>query len=193
MAASNSTTTRDFETLPFIDRIISHKWILPLSEKILGHKTLGPVIKKILDRTIMTYLICGVLTTIVGIASFWFCQLCITLLMLGVMPSEAAVIEEFKPKLGFIAAASNIISSAVAIVFAFIVNKHFVFLSKDWSLRKTAKEFWQFTGGRLIVMAGETGLLYLLVDKWGFNTFICKLFTMVLIVIVNYFISKLIF
>ena len=170
MTSNRETSPKDFETLPIIDRIINCKLIAPISNKLLEHKTVGPFFKKILDREIVTYIFFGVLTTIVGFSSFWLCR-----------------------RFNISAASSNIIASALAILFAFIVNKHFVFLSKDWSLRKSLKELWQFTGGRIIVTAGETGLLFLLVDKMGLNDNICKIFTLIMVMIVNYIISKLIF
>ncbi|MDR2650501.1 MAG: GtrA family protein [Clostridiales bacterium] len=169
-ASSSDKNSGDLKTPPIVEHIINHRWLAPLFKKLLEHKKLGPVTKKILDREVLTYLICGALTTVVGFLSFWLCR-----------------------RFSMSALASNIISSAAAIIFAFIVNKHFVFLSRDWSLRKTVREFWQFIGGRLIVTAGESGLLYLAVDIMGFNDNICKVFTMILVVIVNYFISKFIF
>ncbi|MDR1559902.1 MAG: GtrA family protein [Clostridiales bacterium] len=169
-SSSASEDVKDLDTLPIVKKIISLKWFAPLFKKILEHEKIGPPVKKILEREVLSYLICGVLTTLVGFFSFWVCR-----------------------RMNMNALVSNVVSSAVAILFAFIVNKHFVFLSKDWSLRKTAKEFWRFIAGRLIVMAGESGLLYLAVDIMGFNDNICKIFTMILVVIVNYFISKFIF
>ena len=160
----------DLKTLPVIEKILNLKFIAPLAKLVLEHKLLGPIVKKMLDREIIAYLFFGFLTTIVGFSSFWFCR-----------------------RFNLSALLSNIVSSVIAIIFAFIVNKHFVFLSKDWSLRNAARELWQFTGGRIVVMAAETGLLFLLVDFIGFNDNICKIITTVLVMITNYIISKLIF
>jgi len=162
--------TADFSTLPIIEKVIYSKHAAPVTKKVLEHKTWGPVVKKALDREIVTYLFFGVLTTVVGFFSFEFCR-----------------------RLHASAVVSNVVSSVVAIAFAFIVNKQFVFLSRDWSFRNTVRELWQFTGGRLIVMAGETGLLYLLVDRMGLHDSICKIFTLILVMIANYIISKFIF
>lgn len=160
----------DLNTLPVINKIINFKPIAPLAGKLLGHKALGPFFKKMLDREIVTYIFFGVVTTIVGITLYWLCLL-----------------------LGLSVFWSNIVSSVLAILFAFAVNKHFVFLSKDWALRKTAGELWKFAGGRLVVMYAESWLLKLLVEGWGFNNIISKIFTMILVMITNYIISKLIF
>ncbi|MDR3239882.1 MAG: GtrA family protein [Clostridiales bacterium] len=129
----------------------------------------GPM-KKVLNREFITYVICGVLTTIIGIGVFYVCV-----------------------GLGMGTIASNTISSALAVLFAFVVNKHFVFLSKDWRFRVAAKELAQFSGGRFLTYLVETGLLYLLIDILHFSGGACKIFTQVVVVVLNYIISKWIF
>jgi len=171
MVIDGANNPRDFETLPIIDKILNNKRIAPVTDRILSHKTLGRFVKKMLDREIVTYLIAGVLTTIVGYFAF----------VAFYMPLNTGAV------------VANIASSAIAILFAFVINKHFVFLSKDWSLKKTIKEFIPFSGGRVAISAGETGLLFLLVDRMGFNGAICKVFTLILVMVVYYILSKLIF
>ena len=171
MLIDGANNPRDFETLPIIDKILSNKRIAPVTDKILEHKTFGRIVKKMLDREIVTYLIAGVLTTIVGYLAFVACY----------MPLNTGAV------------VANIVSSVVAILFAFVINKHFVFLSKDWSLKKTIKEFLPFSSGRVAISAAETGLLFLLVDMMGLNGAICKVFTLALVMIVNYILSKWIF
>jgi putative flippase GtrA len=165
------TDPNGLNTLPIIEKIISQKQIAPLANIFLGHRVLGPITKKALDREIVTYLFFGVLSTIVGFVSY---MACFSLFMMSAL-------------------ISNIISSAIAILFAFVVNKHFVFLSKDWSLRVALRELGQFAGGRVLVSGGETLLLGLLVDHLGFNGGLCKILTLTLVMVANYILSKLIF
>ena len=160
----------DLNTLPVIEKIIGLKPVAPLTRKILEHKTLGPAVKKMLDREIITYIFFGALTTVVSFSLFTLC------LFLNISIFW-----------------TNVISSVIAILFAFIVNKQFVFLSRDWSPRKTGGELWKFAGGRLAFMYAESWLLKLLVDGLGFNGLICKVFTLILVMIANYIISKFIF
>jgi len=160
----------DLDTLPIIEKIIYFKPVAPLAKKVLEDRKLGPAAKKFLSREVVTYLFFGVVTTILNFIAYSF------LLYINISVFW-----------------TNIISSVIAILFAFVVNKHFVFLSKDWSPRKTGMELWQFAGGRVIIMLGESWLLKLLVDVWGFNGIICKIFTVTLVMIANYFISKFIF
>ena len=171
MVIDGANNPRDFETLPIIEKILSNKHVAPLTDKILSHKTIGRFVKKMLDREIVTYLIAGVLTTIVGYLAF----------VAFYMPLNTGAV------------VANLASSTIAILFAFVINKHYVFLSKDWSLKKTIKEFLPFSSGRVAISAAETGLLYLLVDLMGFNGAICKIFTLILVMVVNYILSKLIF
>jgi len=157
-------------TLPFIEKLIYLKPFSPVTKKALESKVLGPVVKKALDREIVIYIFFGVVTTIVGFVLFRACLF-----------------------IGFNNSASTAISAVIAIAFAFAVNKHYVFLSRDWSLKKTVNELWQFSGGRLIVSAGQTGLMYLMVDRLHYNGNLWWLITTILVMIVNYIISKLIF
>jgi len=130
-------------------------------------KIISSCIEKYCNREIITYLICGVLTTIVGIGVFWLCE-----------------------RFGMRVAFSNTISTAVAVAFAYFVNKILVFRSKSWAFVVLAREISAFVAGRFATYVVETLLLVLLVDVLGFDGFICKIFTTTLVVIGNYLISK---
>ena len=127
-------------------------------------------ISRAANRETASYLVCGVLTTIVGYAVFFACE-----------------------RLDATVAAANAVSTVVAVAFAFVVNKRFVFLSLDWSFKKTAAEFGKFCAGRTASFAAETGALILLVDYLRFPSLICKAFTMTGVVVLNYIFGKLIF
>lgn len=88
-------------------------------------------------------------------------------------------------------ALSNIIAWAAAVVFAFVTNKPFVFKSHDWSWKVVGPELTKFISCRLASGAMETGIVFVAVDVLGGNGNIWKLLTSVLVVILNYFGSKL--
>ena len=125
------------------------------------------MIKKLLNYETISYLICGALTTLVGFGSF----VLFTYVSFGT-------------------AAANTFSTVLAVFFAYIVNKKFVFKSAVWSIKFVAKEFAKFCSARIVVFVAETLLLVLLVDALGFNSTIMKAFTMVLVVVGNYCFSK---
>ena len=131
-------------------------------------------------REIVLYLIFGVLTTLVSILSYWLFSLFI--------PSRLYLI-------------TNIISCTIAIIFAFITNKPFVFQSKSWSKELLKKEFPKFFGARVFGIGVEELGLWLLVRICAikgveiFSVYlngdlIAKIIMSVIVIILNYFFSK---
>ncbi|MDR1665307.1 MAG: GtrA family protein [Clostridiales bacterium] len=131
-------------------------------------KMLKKLIEKFLTREIITYLVFGVLTTLVGLSTYWL----------------------FSEALGIETVVSNILSSLIAIVFAYITNKIFVFRSPSWEAKLIVREFVPFISGRLLTMLLETVLLKLLVDYAGLPNMWVKFFLMVIVVVLNYIVSK---
>jgi putative flippase GtrA len=125
------------------------------------------LIRKILNRETITYLICGGATTAFGLALFWVCV---------------------RVNLGTVSA--NTITTFFSIIFAYIINKVFVFQSSSWAVKAVWREMLYFFYGRLLTYVSETGLLVLLADIAGLPVIWCKGFTMVLVVAANYLISK---
>ena len=128
---------------------------------------LRSLIKKYWD--ILTYLVFGVLTTVVNYAIylpiFNFC--------------------------GMSAAVSNMIAWVGAVIFAFLTNKPFVFHSHDWSAKTTLPELIKFVSCRVASGVLETVILFLAVDCMAWNGNIWKLVTQVLVIVINYVGSKL--
>lgn len=93
--------------------------------------------------------------------------------------------------LGISAFLSNIAAWAIAVVFAFLTNKPLVFQSHDWSAKTVLPELGKFVSCRIASGAMETILIFLTVDLMHWNGNIWKLVTSVLVVVLNYFGSKL--
>ena len=87
---------------------------------------------------------------------------------------------------------SNFLSVILSILFAYITNKLFVFRSHCKTFGELFFEFIKFVGARGITMIIEVGGVFLLFNILGIHEFISKLFTQVIVIIGNYFISKLI-
>ena len=120
-------------------------------------------------RSILIYLIFGVLTTAVNYLVYIPC--------LNLLGLKASV--------------SNVIAWCVAVLFAFLTNKPFVFESKDWSAKTVVPEFTKFVGTRVASGLMETVILMVAVDMLGWNGVIWKLVPNVIVVILNYIGSKL--
>ena len=93
--------------------------------------------------------------------------------------------------MGISAAVSNIAAWVVAVAFAFLTNKPFVFQSHDWSRKTVLPELSKFVSCRVASGAMETAIIFLTVDLMQWNGNIWKLITSVLVVMLNYFASKL--
>ena len=89
------------------------------------------------------------------------------------------------------AAVSNVIAWAVAVAFAYVTNKPFVFRSHDWSAKTVVPELAKFVGSRVASGALETAIIFVTVDCLLWNGNLMKLLTSVLVVIINYVASKL--
>lgn len=130
-------------------------------------KTILDLLKKY--RSVIVYLVFGVLTTVVNYLIYLPCY----------------------NTFGFSASVSNAIAWVFAVLFAYLTNKPFVFESKDWSAKTVVPEFLKFVGTRVASGAAETVILLVAVDWLGWNGNIWKLVTSVLVVVVNYIGSKL--
>ena len=89
------------------------------------------------------------------------------------------------------ASVSNVIAWVVAVAFAYLTNKPFVFKSHDWSLKTVAPELAKFVGCRVGSGLLETALLFLTVDLLRWNGNLMKIILSVMVVILNYVGSKL--
>lgn len=85
---------------------------------------------------------------------------------------------------------SNVISIAVAILFAYAVNKIFVFRSRTERWQELLSEAAKFIGMRLTTMAIEVGGVFLFVNILGQDAMLGKVETQVVVLVLNYVISK---
>lgn len=118
---------------------------------------------------VLSYLFFGVLTTVVNYVVF---ALAVQLLSVS-------------------ATVGNVIAWVVAVAFAYLTNKPFVFRSHDWSAKTVVPELGKFLSCRIGSGVMETVIIMIAVDILGGNKYLWKLLTNVLVVILNYIGSKL--
>ncbi len=85
---------------------------------------------------------------------------------------------------------SNVLAWIVAVAFAFVTNKPFVFKSRDWSWKVVWPELTKFVGCRIGSGVLETAILLVTVDWLKWNGNVWKLITAVLVIVLNYIGSK---
>ncbi len=125
------------------------------------------VLKKVWTKEVILYVIFGVLTTVINLGSFY------------VLNKFFNINENI----------ANVIAIILAVLFAYITNKDLVFHSEAKGFKEKFKEFAKFISGRIVTMIIEWGgcaLLFLL----PIPNMISKLFMTVIVVILNFFISK---
>ena len=122
-------------------------------------------------KEIINYLIFGVLTTIVSLLTYY-------LLVLTILNPNNPIELQI----------ANIISWITCVTFAYITNRKYVFNSKD---KNITKEIIKFYSSRLTTLFLDMILMYIFVTKLQFNDKIIKIIAQILIIILNYILSKL--
>ena len=118
-------------------------------------------------KSVLLYLIFGGLTTVINVVTYF-----ITYEILGIANLT-----------------STVIAWVIAVTFAYVTNKLFVFESKKKG-SEALKEAVNFFACRIGTGVIEIGIMYLFVDVLAFNGTIMKLITNVIVIIVNYIASK---
>ena len=126
------------------------------------------LLKRILNKETILYIIFGVLTTVV----------------------DFIVAYLLFYKSDFSAVSSNTIAWVVAVIFAYITNKIFVFEAKQTNLKVLCGEIVAFVGARLVTLI-MTNIFILITSIIGIEFIISKLLISVFVIIINYFFSKL--
>lgn len=140
-------------------------------EKIKG------LIKKYINKETILYVVFGLLTTGVNFAVF---HLCNKLLSDDVFLKDKNYLF------------TNVVAWVAAVLFAFFVNKIFVFESKSWRAKTVFSEFIKFVAARVVSLGIDEAGMFLLVSVLGVKEMLSKLAVQVFVVVINYFFSKFI-
>ena len=86
--------------------------------------------------------------------------------------------------------AANVLAWCAAVLFAFVTNRAWVFRSKKRGARLVCTELIAFAGGRIATLLLQEAVVFVLYDCIEWNKYAVKVIAAVLVVILNYFISK---
>ena len=117
---------------------------------------------------LVMYLIVGVCTMIVSLVSYYI----------------------LANPMGIYYQAANIISWVLAVAFAYVTNKKYVFKSKYTGLSGTAREMTSFVSSRIASLLAEIVSMYFFVQICQIDDNIVKLMNQVLVTVLNYIFSK---
>lgn len=155
---------------------------------------IGRLVDKFFTKEFITYVFFGVLTTVINLLTFYlFKKLFISIGWNGVLNN---ILSEDSALYNILSGGSdyldaNCIAWIAGVIFAFVTNKLWVFESKSWRPSVAGKEFTGFMGARILSFVIETVLMFVLVSLLGLSELIAKIVVGVVVVILNYFFSKL--
>lgn len=88
--------------------------------------------------------------------------------------------------------AIDTVAWVAAVLFAFFTNRILVFRSRRRGLLPVLRELGTFAGGRVVTLLAQEAIMAVFVTALGLNEYVFKILAAVIVVIANYFISKLI-
>ncbi|MGL5351945.1 MAG: GtrA family protein [Clostridium sp.] len=122
-----------------------------------------------MNKEVIKYLLAGILTTILNIFIFY---------MFNRISSYQI---------------ANSIAFIISIIFAYIVNKIYVFNSRSWEFKILTKEFYIFFLSRVGTYILDILFMLFLIEKINIKQLFSKILTNIVIIMLNYIMSKYIF
>lgn len=119
-------------------------------------------------KAFIAYAVFGVFTTIVNIVAYNLCYY----------------------HAGMSNTLSNVIAWVLAVTFAYLTNKVWVFDSKSWAWKVLKREVPAFVSCRLATGVMDLVIMYMSVDVMHWNAMLMKIISNVLVIILNYVFSK---
>lgn len=123
---------------------------------------------------IINYLIVGALTTLVTLVSY-------------IIITNIFLIDKTDLNIQI----ANVLTWIIAVIFAYITNRIFVFKSKVQGKEKI-KEIYNFIAARVFSLLVDMTLMFILFSLMHINDIICKMIVQIVVIIMNYVLSKLI-
>ena len=120
-------------------------------------------------KEVLLYLLFGGLTTLVSILSFAL----------------------FAEGLGMNVLWANVLSWILAVSFAYVTNRTWVFADKADTGAGILREIVSFFGGRIATLLVEEAILYIFITKLALPAMPVKIAAQVIVIVLNYVISKL--
>lgn len=131
-------------------------------------RIVNPFYKK--NKEILLYLFFGGLTFLVSISSYAL----------------------FNIRIGWNALTANIASWILAVAFAYVTNRTWVFESSTDRGSNLIKEITGFVGGRIATLVIEELILFIFITGLEMNSILIKIVAQVVVIALNYVISKLV-
>ncbi len=127
-------------------------------------------------REQLLYLIFGGLTTVID----WAISFLLYYLWDGAMQTVPALVH-----------VADVIAWVAAVSFAFVTNRIWVFESRRKGFLPILGELCSFAGGRVFTLLLQEAIMAVFVTWLGLNKYAFRIIAAILVIVLNYFISKL--
>lgn len=131
-----------------------------------GLRILEPFYKK--NKEVLLYLFFGGLTVVVSVVTYGY-------FTMGCHMNELV---------------ANVISWIIAVLFAFITNRIWVFDKPTDTMGAFLRQLVSFLGGRVLTLLVEEALLFVFITCLDFNSMLVKVVAQVVVIVLNYVFSK---
>lgn len=138
-------------------------------------------------QEIILYLFFGGLTTVISVGLYWLLGVLFDFLSPALGMGDDLTIQNN----GIVNTACVVFKNIVAILFAYITNRKYVFASKVSGFVPILKEMTNFFLARLSTLIFEVVFMLVTVNMLGFNDMIMNIIAQFVIVVLNYIFSKL--
>ncbi len=130
------------------------------------------MVKKLMKKywDTIPYLFFGVCTTVSNVAAYWICA----------------------HALGLKTMVSTVIAWIIAVMFAYVTNRKWVFRSEAHEITAICKEMASFFGCRLTTGIVDWLAMYVFVELLSVNDVFVKMSANILVIVMNYMASKFI-
>lgn len=122
-------------------------------------------------KHLIAYLFFGVMTTVINIAAYYLFSRFVFV--------DSIVI-------------SNVLAWVLAVTFAYVSNRRYVFESEAHTRAQLLREVASFFASRVATLLVDVALMELLVNILAWNDMVAKLISNVVVVVLNYVLSKLV-
>ncbi len=85
---------------------------------------------------------------------------------------------------------ANIISWILAVCFAFLTNRNWVFQKKTATIRETGRQFVDFISSRILTLIIEEAIILIFITQMGLNSIAVKIIAQIIVIVLNYLLSK---
>lgn len=120
---------------------------------------------------LINYLFIGGCTTLISLFVYYLCVFTI-----------------FNPENSILLQCANVLSWIIAVAFAYIANRKFVFKSQNENVKN---EVSKFLSARIVTLLIDMIFMWLTVSVLHFNDKIMKILSNIIIIVLNYIFSKL--